>query len=221
AQIVDQAFNALGALQWGHDLRGFSSNGSDNLDILTAYTSNTWLKGEHAGQMLDLLKTKVQLERRSTVQIGSTWFYEKIKQAYAAPESYTTHGSFGLYRHTGNDLATGRRDQVGFLANLNRNHWVAIVLDFRTRRIWYGDSLGQRIPETVKEVLEWWTYFHSGERFMHQTLSVTIQKDSFLCCLLAWNALTVFFSDGKEKLLAAENVAEGRLDVLLKVIRRH
>jgi hypothetical protein len=77
------------------------------------------------------------------------------------------------------------------------------------------------MPETVKKVLEWWTYFHSGEQFTHQRLPVTIQKDSFSCCLLAWDALVVFFSDGKEQLLDAGNVAEGRLNVLLKVIHRH
>jgi len=221
ADIVDQIFNALGVLQWGHDLRGFSSNGTENVEALTAYTSNTWLKGEHAGQMLDLLKTKVQLECQSTVEIASTWFYEKIKLAYEKPETYTTNVSFRLYHHIGDGLETGRRDRCGFLVNLNRNHWVAVVLDFRTREIWYGDSLRQRMPETMKKVLEWWTYFHSGEQFTHQLLPVTAQKDSFSCCLLAWDALAVFFSGGKEMLLDAENVAEARLNVLLKVVQRH
>ena len=77
------------------------------------------------------------------------------------------------------------------------------------------------MPETVKKVLEWWMYFHSGERFTHQLLLVTTQKDSFSCCLLAWDVLAVFFSGGKEMLLDAENVAEARLKVLLKVIQRH
>lgn len=221
ADVVDQVFNALGVLQWGHDLRGFSANGTDNLETLTAYTSNTWLKGEHAGQMLDLLKTKVQLEYQSAVEIASTWFYEKIKQAYEAPETYTTNASFRFYHHIGDGLETGRRDQCGFLVNLNRNHWVAVVLDFRMREIWYGDSLRQRMPETVRKVLEWWTYFHSGKQFAHQSLPITAQKDSFSCGLLAWDALAVFFSGGKETLLDPGNVAEARLNVLLKVVRRH
>ena len=221
--IVDWVFNALAVLQWGQDLCGFSSNSTDNLKILTAYTSNTWLKGEHAGQMLDLLKTKVQTERQlaSAVEIASTWFYEKIKLGYEAPESYVTDTSFRLYHHIGEGLEAGRRDQCGFLVNLNQNHWVAVALDFRTREIWYGDSLRQQMPETAKKVLEWWTNFHSGERFTHRSLPVTTQKDSFSCCLLAWDALVVFFSGGKEGLLDAENVAEGRLNLLLKVVQRH
>ncbi|KAF8805769.1 hypothetical protein BYT27DRAFT_7103724, partial [Phlegmacium glaucopus] len=144
-----------------------------------------------------------------TVEIGSTWFYEKIKLAYKAPEHYTTDGSFRLYHHIGNGLERGRRDQFGFLVNLNWNHWVAVVLDFWMGEIWYGDSLEQQIPETVKKVLEWWTYFHRGKQFTHQSLPVIIQKDSFSCCLLAWNVSTVFFSNGKEKLLNAGNVVEG------------
>ena len=171
--------------------------------------------------MLELLETKVQLECWSAVEIGSTWFYEKIKSAYGAPESYTTNTSFRLYHHIGNNLKTGRQDQCGFLVNLNQNHWVAVVLDFRTREIWYGDSLGQQILETVKRVLAWWTCFYSGKQFMHQSLPITIQKDSFSCCLLAWNVLAVFFLGGKEELLDAGNVAEGQLNVLLNVIWRH
>ena len=39
--IIDQVFNTFTILQWEHDLQGFSTNGtSDNLDMLTAYTSN-------------------------------------------------------------------------------------------------------------------------------------------------------------------------------------
>jgi len=189
--------------------------------MLTAYTFNTWLKEEHATQMLKLLKTKIQLKNQSAIEIASTWFYKKIKSGYGAPESYTTNTSFRLYHHIGNSLKTGRQGQCGFLINLDQNHWVVVVLDFRTREIWYGDSLGQQIPETVKKVLAWWTYYHSGKQFTHQPLPVTIQKDSFSCCLLAWNALAVFFLGRKEKLLDTGNVAEGQLNVLLKVIRRH
>jgi hypothetical protein len=98
---------------------------------------------------------------------------------------------------------------------------VEVVLDFQKREIWYGDSLRQQMPEIMKEVLEWWTYFHCGKQFTHQSLPVTTQKDSFSCCLLAGDALAVFFSGGKESLLDAGNVAEGRLNILLKVVQWH
>ena len=119
ANIVDQIFNVLGVLQWGHDLHGFCSNGTENIEALTVYTSNTWLKGEHTAQMLDLLKTKVQIKCQSTVEIVSTWFYEKIKLVYKKPEAYTTNVSFRLYHHIGDGLETGRHDQCSFLVNLN------------------------------------------------------------------------------------------------------
>ena len=49
ANIVDQIFNALGVLQWGHDLHRFSSNGTENIEALTVYTSNmgTSFLGNH------------------------------------------------------------------------------------------------------------------------------------------------------------------------------
>ena len=221
AQVVDWVFNVLALLHCGQVMCGFSSNGTDSIEMLTAYMSNAWLKGEHTGQMLDLLRAKVQFEHQSAVEIVSTWFYKKIKLGYDTPESYLTNKSFRLYHHIREGLETRMQDKCGFLVNLNWNHWVAVVLDFRTREILYGDSLTKLMPETMKKVLEWWMYFHSGEQFTHQSLPITTQKDDSLCCLLAWDALVVFFSGGKETLLDVGSVAERWLNILLMVVQQH
>jgi hypothetical protein len=73
----------------------------------------------------------------------------------------------------------------------------------------------------VQRILNWWTQFHSGEAFTFQQLPITIQQDSFFCCLLAWDVLRVFFLDSEETLLPSQDVAEGCLKVLLQVIHEH
>jgi hypothetical protein len=121
----------------------------------------------------------------------------------------------------GHMLATGTLDLLAFLANLNQNHWVAVVLDFRKDIFWYGDSLGGKIPSSMEESLKWWTTFHSGKNFTIKKLTITIQKDFFSCGLLAWNALCVFFFQETAHLIPAERVAEGRLKILVRILYQH
>jgi hypothetical protein len=221
AKVVEEVFHALSTLTWDENLQGFSPNATDSLENLTAYASTNWLNGEHANQMLDLLKIDIEQAGLSAIEVANTYFYAKISQGYEDVEKYTSHSSFRVYRHMGHMLATGALDLLAFLANLNQNHWVAVVLDFKNGIIWYGDSLGEKIPSSMEKNLKWWTKFHSGKDFTVKKLIITIQKDSFLCCLLAWNALCVFIFPKTAHFIPAERVAEGRLKMLLQIIYQH
>ena len=123
-------------------------------------------------------------------------------------EKYTSHSSFWVYQHMGHMLATGTLDLLAFLTNLKQNHWVPVVLDFKNDIIWYGNLLGGKIPSSMEKNLKWWTKFHSGEDFTIEKLPITIQEDFFSCCLLAWNALCVFFLKTTH-LIPTDRVAEG------------
>jgi Ulp1 family protease catalytic subunit len=167
---------------------------------------------------------KIDIERAgllSAIEVANTYFYAKISQGFEDVARYTSHSSFQVYRHMGHMLATGALDLLAFLANLNRNHWVAVVLDFKKDIIWYGDSLGGKIPTSMEKILKWWTKFHSSKDFTVKKLTITIQKDFFSCCLLAWNALCVFFFQKTSHLIPAERVAEERLKMLLRILHHH
>lgn len=118
-------------------------------------------------------------------------------------------------------MATGIRDQLAFLVNVNHNHWVAIVLDFPKAVIWYGDSLGGKFNQNIMQVLDWWTHLHSGKTFIHKKLPITLQDDNHSCGLLAWNALATFLLHGKYMLMNASDVADERLAVLIRVVEHH
>lgn len=220
-KVVEEVFNALRSLTWDDQLQGFSRNATDSIENLTVYASTNWLKGEHANQMLDLLKIDIEQAGLSTIEVAHTFFYAKISQGLDDVEKYTSHSSFRVYRHMGHMLATGALDQLAFLANLNQNHWVAVVLDFKNSIIWYGDSLGGKIPSSMGENLKWWTKFHSSKDFTIKKLTITIQKDFFSCCLLAWNALCVFLLPKTSHLIPAEGVAEARLKMLVRILHQH
>jgi len=155
-----------------------------------------------------------------SVAVEGTWFFDKIKEGEKNPDEYGTHKSFRWPHQQGHALITGIREQIGFLINLNRNHWVAVVLDFTSSTIWYGDSLAleNKIPNDISCVLDWWTHFHSGHIFEHKPLPISMQRDGHSCSLLLWNALVVFFSAGKHTLLDAGKAADGRLEVFLRIV---
>ncbi|KAF8960792.1 hypothetical protein BDZ97DRAFT_1665281 [Flammula alnicola] len=220
-KVVENILDALTVISWDQDLKGFGRNATDDVTKLASYMTKDWLTGEHANQMLELLKNDLELHEIPSMEIANTYFYEKIRDGFKQESNYTSDKSFRVYRHIGHLLATKDLDHLAFLANLSRTHWVGVVLDFREHIVWYGDSLGQEIPAEVKDVINWWTKFHSGRSFTYRKLPITIQKDFFSCCLLAWNAIAVFFSPDREDLIPADNVAFGRLQVLLRIIRKH
>jgi len=220
-QVIDQCHAALSVLCWGDKLCGFSPNAEEDIESLALYISDKWLKGAHANQMVDILQRDLQCKGKNHINLGSSFFYAKISLGSQDIEKYSTTDSFRFYWHIGNELETGVWDQFGFLTNLDRNHWVAVVFDFRKREIWFGDSLGGVATASVRRVLNWWTRFHSREEFTYQQLPITIQQDSFSCCLLTWDALRVFFSDSKGTLIPPRDVAEGCLKVFLEVIHEH
>ncbi|KAF8173667.1 hypothetical protein BJ912DRAFT_806088, partial [Pholiota molesta] len=191
-QLVYQILDGLSTMEWSNRLKGFSSNATESLTILTAYTSNAWFKDEHANQMIELLQKQLTRARDSSTEIASTWMYETISKGFEKDE-YLTGKNYQTCRHLAHRLNTGIVDRLGLLINLDRSHWVSVVVDFRQCRIHYGDPMANQIPSAVLNTLTWWTRLHTGKQFTYALLPTTHQQDSFSCCLLAWNALVAYF----------------------------
>ncbi|KAG2362564.1 hypothetical protein BDR07DRAFT_1222869, partial [Suillus spraguei] len=120
----------------------------------------------------------------------------------------------------GHALSSGLRRQVAFLVNINDDHWVAVILDFKHDLILLGDSLDQS-KCVMKDVLECWTKHHSGCQFTVQPLAITHQQDTFLCGLLSFNALAHHFLPDSYPLVDAMLVANGQLEMMLEVMEQH
>jgi len=218
--VIKRIMIGLSSLQWADSLRGFSKEAVDSLDTLTRYASTQWMTGENANQLLDLLHNDLERRGQERVKVASTYFYSKISLAFDEREGYGTNQTYRTHRQIGEDLENGAINQLAFLANLDRNHWIAVIIDAQTRRIYFGDSLGLEISKAVWDVLDWWTGFHnSGEPFTLERLPITIQQDSFSCGVLAWNALSAFLTD--VDLIPITKVTEGRMRALLEIIDEH
>ena len=133
---------------------------------------------------------------------------------YDAPEG-------AWIRRKSQDFATGVYDVFATIVNINSNHWVPIVVDFRASKILYGDSMGGVIDEKIEEILTWWTYHHTGVTFTKTYLPITRQRDGFSCGLLAWNALATYLLPHIHSLFNALDMAKERLKIFLQVIEQH
>lgn len=172
--------------------------------------------------MLDLLRRDITREGLSqSVEVESIWFIPKLKAGYSDQERYISHRSYRWIRGQGQALGTGARKQLVLIGNVGENHWIALVLDFAQGTIFYGDSLGKKISDNLRELLDWWTHLHTGHHFDYRDLPITHQQDDYSCGLLAWNALVAFLLKGRDTLVNPSCVAQERLRVLLHVAEKH
>jgi hypothetical protein len=218
--LIQDVYNVLSCIPWGRKIRGFSA--SVGTEYLAAYATTEWLNDEHITHMLDLLRCDVIWEGLSqSVEVESVWFIPKLMEGYSDQEKYSLHRSYCWIRGQGQALGTGAREQVVSIGNVGKNHWIALVMDFARGTVFYGDSLGKKISDNLRVVLDWWIYLHTGHCFDYCDLPITRQQDSYSCGLLAWLALVVFLSKGKHTLVDPSCAAQERLKVLLRVAEKH
>jgi hypothetical protein len=221
APLVTNVYAVLAGLPWNGQLSGRKIP----ITTLSAYMTTEWLSDEHESQMLELLRQDLlRTALNSEVEVEEIHFIPLLCNAYSNRSQYPMDRHWTWLREKGHAIATPmgvrRQGQAVALSNVGGNHWVAIVLDFEKATIQYGDSLGGHINEQLKDVLGWWTHYHTGHIFTHFNLPITRQHDSHSCGLLAWNALAAYLLEGTE-LLRPADVVEERLKVLLRVVDHH
>lgn len=222
-RLIQRVYDTLSVLPWSGNIHGFSN--SEPLHSVTTYASpKCWFSEVHEHQMLDLLHRDIRLHTRGAgIEVENLSFFEKMKQAYDGKErgQYEVSREFTRLRGVGLALARRERKVVGFLTNINKNHWVAIVLDFERLEFLYGDPLGWAPSKELVDVIDWWTTHHAGLPFVQKKLLTTDQPDGHNCGMLANNALCHHFLPEKHPLMKMDRLDEERLQILLKVLEHH
>jgi Ulp1 family protease len=112
------------------------------------------------------------------MNITNTYFFQILSQLHRDNSYDVDEGA--AFRRKSEEFATGVYDVFATIVNINDNHWVSIVVDFKVSRFLYGDSMGG----AIEEILMWWTYHHTGVTFMKTYFPITRQRDGFSCGLL-------------------------------------
>lgn len=221
--LVSQVQNALACISWAGDIKGFSA--SISTIHLTTYLTREWFTDEHENQMLYLLRQEVSRERKEDgINVCDTFFMKRLidlQQDEDGPNRYATGANYAWLREKGQELATGVLDMLVTIANIGSNHWVAIIVDFKSSKILYGDSMGSTIDDDVEKALTWWIHQHTGKHFTKGYLPITRQRDGHSCGILAWTALAHYLFPGTYSLVDAGIVANERLRMFLRVSERH
>jgi Ulp1 family protease len=134
---------------------------------------------------------------------------------------YATAENYNWIRKKGQELGTGILDKLATIVNIGGNHWVAVVIDFQSSQILYGDSLGGTITVEIETVLIWWIHHHTGQQFTTNRLPITRQRDGYSCGIMAWNAVAMNVLPKNYVLIKSESVADERLKVFLHMSERH
>jgi hypothetical protein len=219
--LIKQVFSVLSKLSWKENMKGFPVQIPP--EHLTSYLTEGWLSDEHENQMLHLLQEELTLRRpenNTNITTTGTYFFQILSQLYR-DGTYDALEGAAWVRRKSQEFATGVYDIFATIVNINNNHWVPILVDFRASKILYGDSMGGAIDEGVEEILTWWTYHHTGVIFTKTYLPTTRQRDGFSCGLLAWNALATYLLPDIHSLIDASDVAKERLKMFLRVVEQH
>ena len=211
--LIKKVYDELACISWASDISGFPA--AITTDHLATYLTKNWLSDEHENQMLHLLRREVLSKRREDrISISDTSFMKKlidVHQMVDRTEHYATARNYAWIQEKGQELATSILDMFITITNVRENHWVALVIDFKSSRILYGDSMGGTIDEDIKNALTWWIHHHTSRHFTSSYLPITRQRDGHSCGILAWIALATFLFPKTYSLMDAGAVADERL----------
>ena len=98
------------------------------------------------------------------------------------------------------------------------NHFMAIMIDIKSKTLFVGDSLGFWVPQEFVRMVEWWIYLYDPSGAFNglqiEKLPCTTQSDGFSCGILAVNSLEHYFwpstklrTDGNDSKITARGEA--------------
>ncbi|KAJ7236695.1 hypothetical protein C8J57DRAFT_1529990 [Mycena rebaudengoi] len=156
---IKAALAALEKLPWDGDVKNFRAGGSED-------------------QMLELLTLELGLSDGSTSCIETTFFAQKLSQAYSDPDSYRTARGFRWLRRLGGSFATKNRSHLGSIANKNEDHWFTLTIDCEKEAIGYGDGFRGTPSAGLRKALDWWIFEHLGVVFKSYRIRAASSRTS-------------------------------------------
>ena len=135
--LIKQVYNMLACISWASNINRFSA--SITTDHLATYLTKDWFSDEHKNQMLYLLQQEVSRERRDDgIDICDTFFVKRLidlQKDTAGPDRYAMASSYAWLRVKGQELAMGVLETLAMIANIGDDHWIALILDFKSSTI--------------------------------------------------------------------------------------
>ena len=223
--------NMLGGIPWSFELPREFGDGKA-ISSLTHLFSDDWLSDGTMDLMLAVVRDELQ-KAEMTVAVVLSCFGQKLITTYRYnQDTYLSSRSCRYLRDIGDQLKDAKISAVCFAFGVcvsskgvsipigeGCNHWVAVILDVRTRTIWYGDPMKQDPPSELVNVMNWWLQSAlPGIYFTLMELPCTIQQDSISCGILTMNSLTHFFFPTHALYNGTQPCVQARTEWAMKII---
>ncbi|KAJ7196687.1 hypothetical protein GGX14DRAFT_672342 [Mycena pura] len=208
-------------LRWDSTLRGFDECGP--LDGLLKLCGKAWLETSQVNQMLEIIEKETHPSIHG-IRILPSDHAQRILSLYDDEEDdYDTNPCYADLHEQGIDLTVGDIQEAATVANINRNHWVALVVDFPEKRVMYGDSLQGDVHPKLQAAYNSWISRYDATEFQWASLPITPQPDGCNCAIFAVNAVAHRI-DGRKYPLLGTDTSGGpgeRLRMLEKILDVH
>ncbi|KAJ7776542.1 hypothetical protein DFH07DRAFT_951674 [Mycena maculata] len=151
-------------IPWHGNLPGFASI---PVVDLTSFLSQDYLTGNLVDAMLDLLSIRLTESMGpiadNTLVVNTTFadFIRLLLPTEDGQQTILAHpGAQKYLRRYGSWFRSPDHTHLYFVLHRPPEHWTACSVDFKTKRIRYGDSLRWKRPQDFFSALESWTAYH-------------------------------------------------------------
>ncbi|KAF8158684.1 hypothetical protein K438DRAFT_1777023 [Mycena galopus ATCC 62051] len=156
-------------------------------------------------------------ETHRTCLAPQFWIESWLCPGISISEGSTNHKLGEL----GENIANGRAEQLATVANVGGDHWIALIVNFASKAVYYFDSLKQPIDSELREAYDWWILQHHGTEFGWVTLPCLRQLDGHNCGLFAANRVAYYIDQDAYPLLDPQGCNDERLNTLAKFLDQH
>ncbi|KAF8144091.1 hypothetical protein K438DRAFT_2102869 [Mycena galopus ATCC 62051] len=137
------------------------------------------LKTTEIDQMLELLDNNAELHNRSIRVVPSGHTREIIRIHQIEGLEYETSPKYRKLRELGEDIGNGGPKQLATVVNVGGDHWIALIVNFASKAVYYFDSLKQPVDSELQEAYNWWIGQHHSTEFGWVTLPCLRQRDRY------------------------------------------
>jgi Ulp1 family protease len=121
----------------------------------------------------------------------------------------------------GEAFANGDAKEMATIANVDGDHWVAVIADFTSQTVYYFDSAKRPINVDLRAAYEWWIDQHHRTEFDWIPLPCLQQRDGHNFGLFAANHVVHYINPKKYPLLDPQACDNEWLHMLAKILDRH
>ncbi|KAF8797488.1 hypothetical protein BYT27DRAFT_7237241 [Phlegmacium glaucopus] len=187
-ELVEEACHVLDHLPW--DAKMKYCNQQTLTSQLSRFLGTFWLSDDHIQMMIEELNcdlnTKPQLSK--TITIASVYFsvsINNVQNNINLPSQSRMKTMLGGYETR---VKQGGLEKLYFPLNVNGNHWIAGLVDFKKRIVVFGGGA----PAKFLKKLQIWFKFAFGKSFKNygNYLPHAVQDDSYSCSIITSNTIT-------------------------------